>query len=119
MTDQELNEAVARKLGWTDIKDRRELGYGIKWTGKNPNKDYSDLPEGYDSFDLLPSYSTDIAAAWEIVERLFESEWAMELESYPIGREWMCRLSQQGEKTILGEASTAPRSICEAFLKLP
>jgi hypothetical protein len=92
---EDLNTLVARKLGKGHIQD------------------------GWEKVCVIPAYSTSIAAAWEIVEWLFKTEWALNLKSYPIGREWICILTQQGEKNILAEATTAPLAICRAFLKLP
>jgi hypothetical protein len=98
MTDQEpmskanINEAVARKLGYTEIL-------------KEP-----------------PDYCRSIEAAWEVLEAMnkkgyvtvergiLEPEWQCSIN-------WA-----EGEQTdflIIELADTAPLAICKAFLKLP
>lgn len=86
VTDDKLNELVALKLGW-DI---------------NPQT-------------FIPHYSTDIKAAWEIVEFMKCEFDLMKMPSPPTW--WACFKKNFGE--FDGEADTAPRAICEAFLKLP
>jgi hypothetical protein len=98
MNDQEINEAVARKLG------------------KDPDgftKDYS-------------NYCHDIAAAWSIVERLKEHSISLYLADPSAA--WFCAIfpwdgvggdehsKRKGE--VEAEAETAPKAICKAFLKL-
>lgn len=58
----------------------------------------------------VPRYSTEIAAAWEVVERFLP----MQLE-FTIGK-WEC-WSYAGEKLCSAEAGTAPLAICLAALK--
>lgn len=72
-------------------------------------------------------YSTDIAAAWEVVEKLrtlaFVSIGTANGELMPNGlpeRLWVCTLSCLGDDVhshIEGEADTAPLAICRASLK--
>ena len=110
LTDQELNEAVARKLGYELLPTDRILPNGkpLKAWGK---------PPFYETNWLVPPYSTDIKAAWEIVESL-----ATKAESIGTGPiieishdgSWHCKFG-----VIVTQAPTAPRAICEAFLKLP
>lgn len=83
LSDQELNEAVARKMGH-QIATKE----GLHIMGK----------DGF-VYDM-PAYSTDIEAAWEIVKYL---------ES---------KVKEMGNTAWGSEADTAPRAICEAFLKL-
>lgn len=83
MTDTELNEAVARKLGCSGERN--------SWT---------------------MNFSTSIEAAWEIFEKT---------TSWFLGKHfeggYLCRLGTQSG-FYEAEADTAPRAICEAFLKL-
>ena len=99
VTDSELNEAVARKL----VVECFDCG-----RKKNHPK------EGCN----IPTYSTDIAAAWEILERLNHSYNAVRW--IPSLVMWECVLNATDPKqpTIV-RSDTAPRAICEAFLKLP
>lgn len=131
MTDSELNEAVARKLGYEICT---EAGHVI----------------GKDGFAYdLPLYSTSIAAAWEIVEYIatkLDPNGPREMTKHSDGRDryvgygfhlehhsenarekWICTLPEivcappyeEMNDYIQEEADTAPRAICEAFLKLP
>ena len=99
MTDQELNAAVAKKLGADP-----ELGCccftrpACRHEGNN-------------------NFCTDIKAAWEIVASLqprsydFRLEWDID---YTIDQwMWFCRIA--GKEA---SAETAQRAICLAFLKL-
>lgn len=90
MTNQEINEAVAKKLGW----DNKPFHGYIR-----PN---------------MPNYSTDISAAWEVVEKH-----QISLKYY--GEAWDCTLTKLLDgRWINAEstADTAPMAICLAFLKL-
>ena len=64
-------------------------------------------------FDQLPKFSTDIAAAWEVMEK-FESVNRVERRYYPT--HWWCEL---GADIYSFEAigDTAPHAICLAALK--
>ena len=110
-TNQSINEAVARKLGWKeDLRTSywiRETVAGVEGTRK----------------DSLPDYCTSIAAAWEIVEylRLKKKKTkpifflrGLTIQSRSNSRKW--RVYLHGK---LGIADTAPMAICLAFLKLP
>lgn len=86
------------------------------------------IPEGADTQYLetcmdLPYYSTDIAAAWEVVEKLFQSGFDLYLETFKDDEDKpQCRVSFQaidnqdkGSGPIY--ADTAPHAICLAALK--
>ncbi len=59
----------------------------------------------------IPRYSTDIAAAWEVVERL---RMKVEAGNYPRSITASCWVSPE---LIEAEASIAPLAICRAALK--
>lgn len=106
MTDQELSEACARKLGWT-YNPCSENDRLSTWT----------KPDGtYGGFKVdCPAYSTSIEAAW----KLFESK---QFYNGGIAKniwgKWVCSWDRGGGDWITEAADTAPRAICEAFLKL-
>ena len=59
---------------------------------------------------LLPHYSTDIAAAWQVVEKADEFEmWNH------TGKSYGCRLTFRN-KQAFAKAATAPLAICRAAL---
>lgn len=90
MTNQEMNEAVARKLR---VRPR--------------DVDFETWP---------PPYSTDISAAWEIVEKLKATE--LVALCFHDGH-WHCEINCcDGERPIDEEGDTAPMAICLAFLEL-
>ena len=62
-------------------------------------------------------YSTDIAAAWEVVEKLRQDGHWMTLEDDDI---WDCCFTRKVGKIKIGfaEADTVPLSICLAALKV-
>lgn len=99
MTDNEINEAVARKLGWVlglQFWNHKDKGYLLR----NP-----------------PPYATDIGAAWEIVETM-NSSWNVVSVVCEVNV-FFVKLTNMGEVWNGPLADTAPRAICEAFLKLP
>lgn len=66
----------------------------------------------------LPAYSTDIAAAWEVVEKL-RAEWMIRVGTADLlGTPWKCVMWQRYMTTggPFGEADTAPLAICRAAL---
>ena len=81
---------------------------------------------GETEYDPCPAYSTDIRAAWEVVEKMAEGEgWQLSLNG-PIGgwraecTWWGCSIPLIGVRKNLhhkAEAATAPMAICLAALK--
>jgi hypothetical protein len=90
MTNEEIDEAVARKLGL-------EI-----------------YPQTF-----IPHYSRSIAAAWDVVEKLFRDGMCIQINI--AGNEKMvgCRIGDKYQSKENGEADTAPMAICLAFLELP
>ncbi len=64
--------------------------------------------------DHSTEFSTDIAAAWEVVEKL-RSSFFIHLEYQP-HYGWTCLITM-GEVAVIGEAGKAPLAICLAALK--
>lgn len=89
MTDQEINEKVARKLGKITFES-----------------------DGSPCYCEMPDYSTSIEAAWEIVERN-DHYVALKREKGV----WFCSLGIKSNEWSY--ADTATMAICLAFLKLP
>lgn len=116
MTDQEINEAVARKLGYTPDP--------VMWGPKPENKFWrigKCLP--------IPAqdYCHSIEAAWEIVEILSKKK----LEPvilHTVGSGWSFNVLNRPsshddddftEQVNVDKNKSAPMAICLAFLKLP
>src|ERR1041384_5005958 len=107
MIDQEINEQVARKLGWTE--NAPEVGRAC-WHN----------PQGFDCY-TVPDYCQSIKAAWEIWEKLRDMGYDLQLFSSWDRRNIVCfNLTFKGDisKNYQAEADTAPMAICRAFLKL-
>lgn len=73
----------------------------------------------------VPHYSTDIAAAWTVVERLEAMGWVVRVSQYQLNpTKWNCRfVPTTGEMLDTGayvfdDAPTAPHAICLAALKV-
>lgn len=66
----------------------------------------------------IPAYSTDIAAAWEIVENWTTvGDYRFELHGYG-QHSWGAGWANGNGWLASADAPTASRAICEAFLKL-
>jgi hypothetical protein len=89
---------------------------------------------GY-TYETIPPYSTDIAAAWEVVEKMVSrmgygdlhflwegpifkpEDKYLTAEGYPLGTTcWYIRLENAGRRHIIC-APTAPHAICLAALR--
>lgn len=99
---------VAERLGWRSIEYSRD-GYLIGY------------PLGKRLFAVIPSYVRDIKAAWTLVEYLAFHGIRTRLEAACTGnkRAIIAELEYHGETLARAEALTAPRCICEAFLRIP
>jgi hypothetical protein len=62
----------------------------------------------------LPYYSTDIAAAWQVVERMHYNHWKLTLEYVPSKEWWYAAFDMIGR--VGGSTGTAPLAICRAAL---
>ena len=95
MTDQEINEAVSRRL-------------------------FNDPPMQHIHRDL-PDYCHSIAAAWEIVDWVAEKGYEPVIMHSPREKWGVNFLEAPGDPPETGysvNAKTAPMAICLAFLKL-
>lgn len=121
MTNQEINSAVARKLGWMKLdKPDYSLSHPHYWKNEKGG------------LDELKDWSISVASAWEIVEKA-------KLHLIPTDKGWFCssgEVIEEGDgheiyhpgycvtRDLCGcgfcaIADTAPLAICQAFLKLP
>jgi hypothetical protein len=115
---RELDALVAeRVLGWKLI-DRIEMGWGEGpdvWdctNGKDADECYSPTRQHF-------APSTDISAAWAVVERMAEDAHYLDVTFEPEdeSRTWNCKLRLAGSKgEVEAYADTAPLAICKAAL---
>lgn len=96
LTNQEINEAVAQKLGYMHCAD--DL-----WA------------KGDCDPDVVPDFCGDIAYAWEVLAKVESdgSNISLQHRRDAIRDGWSCVIDE-----ALADADTAPMAICLAFLKL-
>jgi hypothetical protein len=108
-TGRELDALVAEKvMGWRDVSD----GYGTP-------------PEAtlWEAIHIIPHYSTDIAAAWQVVERMRDQGWTshytdLSLDSREPWHSWhFTGTTPPNGPTLSAQASTVPHAICLAALR--
>ena len=123
---REMDALVAeRVMGW---KNLHWVEGGKKDNASWPTGWYGDGPEN--EVYLYKNYSTDIAAAWEVVKNLIERkyEWQMEMERYGERVIFECHIcdtqhggwsgeSQWYERLSDAKGDSAPLAICRAALR--
>jgi hypothetical protein len=116
---RELDALVAEQvMGW-----KRETYSFNNWRdGKVESMELSGLmgPDGLREVDQFPFYSTDIAAAWEVVEKL-EEENIARLELTRLGWDWQKTWRVSFFTTAVSEGAIVegdivPLTICRAAL---
>lgn len=104
---RELDVLVAEKvMGWRGSSEKHYVG--------NSGKCFC--------CGIIPPYSTSIAAAWEVVEKMFYLGWDLELQYFKKNdKEYTVRVlfAEIGnqELSTLAFADTAPHAICLAALE--
>lgn len=103
MNPEEINTAVALKLGWKDIVPPHDSVLNTTgWCPKTKNR------------QQVPNFSGDISAAWEIVEFISQTHAVVISSEHFQGiEEWACFIDGEGHL-----AEKAPLAICRAFLTL-
>lgn len=87
---------------------------GIGWQGGNPI-------DGYDGrWPWPPPYSTDVAAAWSVVEKLTDNQDGYCFDLYrgtfpDQPPEWVCA-TLRGRGMVVACGQTAPLAVCRAAL---
>jgi hypothetical protein len=108
---RQLDAEVAALMGWQPISWRTEGEETDLW-GYHPDSPVA---------RVLPHYSSDIAAAWAVVEKMAEiygkGVWIQVALTDGLDSEgpWICQLSYTGGPMIAEQgAETAPQAICKA-----
>ena len=101
MTDTEINEAVAKKLGYW----KNEMIPGRVTYTKGPN-----------TVAPTPDFCNSMEAAWELVEKM---EWFCIEKDHNTGAWSVWDMAGTEEATLICNADTASMAICLAFLKFP
>jgi len=120
---REMDALVAEEvMGWTYISP---LYCGYPASGPiGPNEAVPYKWPARLGATQVPNYSTDIAAAWQVVEHLYSEKWIVGIGSLvQVPREWRCELCNMWEddfsrcpSDIEANADTAPLVICRAAL---
>lgn len=102
--NRELDARIAEHvMGWTDVR------LAFDWMGTAPGKNWR---------EVVPPYSTDISAAWLVVQKLGARGFMMHKSI--VGNYWRARFDVPvvalEEPYVLAE--TAPLAICRAALLL-
>lgn len=116
---RELDALVAEKvMGWKWCEN--DIG---KESLQPPSEEYAFLSPNHPVFwadekgytKIMPHYSTNIADAWKVVEKMRENFWVQ----VDVGDIILCSMGEYGFvcSTIQAEAETAPLAICLAALK--
>lgn len=126
---RQLDELVAeRVMGW---KRGRTFGNGNgEWIIDGKGYDYHHI-----SWEVTPKYSTDIAAAWEVLEKVASENWLISIEravnlgkitgissglgwkpSFFASAQWPLKRDRREGCVI--NAPTAPLAICRMSLKI-
>ena len=111
---RELNVAVAERVMGRCFHVWGTPNDGLLWTCTKCG-----ITEGAAGGPLNPRYSDEIAAAWQVVEKMREQGWWVEVRSdynatVPLTRT-ICAFGK-GQVCEFAEADTAPEAICLAAL---
>jgi hypothetical protein len=122
MTDEELRIEIAKAKGWT-FWVSKEKWYAVAMPGKEPPFSSGYRTQVYDPENYHPSWeghawSTDIAAAWVLVEEMRENGLLLSLRDSGVNWFVVIRSEKGGEYADVAKANspTAPRAICLAYL---
>ena len=113
---RDMDKLIAQKIfSWLSARLKQGL-----W---NPKK-HDPLYYSCDEPDEVPHYSTDIVAAWKLIQRFTTWISPPRLASYHVlvlawvgggdNNEWACAIGNESSRTL---ASTAALAICRAALK--
>jgi hypothetical protein len=118
VSDRELDALVAEKvMGWRWLKDDERPGRWLQY-GTSPGRSPATGSEQvvWGMMNRLPLYSTSIADAWQVVEKMR----AMGKEAELFWTDQGCEVFFARESSIhegYGFTTTMPRAICRAALK--
>lgn len=124
---REMDALVAEQvMGWTNCQkcefatwlssDKSIIASGEQWRGNPLPLDIAQ--EVSDKFnprwETIKNYSTDIFAAWKVVEK--SAGFMVENRQVYKPDEWECEIAFEGTYIYFASANTAPLAICRAAL---
>lgn len=120
MTNEEIDQmAAGRELD--RLIAEKVMGWKLVDPIKYPADKYCGFPPGQ-QFDYIPKYSTEIAAAWPLMERITKDKrfyYGVEMITHLHSNGWLIVVFGESKKyhDIYVFAETAPLAICRATLK--
>lgn len=115
MIDLELREKVARLMGWEyDPKVGELLQCGVVQHAGIPGKSLAWLIRY--GVGGIPAYETDIAAAWDVVEKMREMGFEFDCCQEPNGVCWARFTHADGRTSAKYVSTPMPLAICRAAL---
>jgi hypothetical protein len=104
---RELDALIAaRVMGWTGVRIDHPGGEEIRM---------GTSPEGKGG--VVRHYSTDIGAAWAVVEKMRAAGWSFTLQPYPGATTWDVIFGRFGSGAWARDIADAPYAICLAALR--
>lgn len=109
MESRDIDRKIAKLMGWRYREYYLDGKSTMGWFQSNGN--FADL-------DRVPSYTTDIAAAWMVVEKMSGGR-SDNFSIHRTGGRYGCRFRdiESADKPEFSEADTAPMAICLAALR--
>lgn len=123
--DRELDVRVAKALGYTVYhydKDYAKNCYYQLFDGDGGPVVYTngwrdgERKTEEEAWNDVPRFSTDLAAAWALVEYLIDNQMDTEVHCTRAQRNYFVLVHIIGGRKIREYADTAPEAICKAFL---
>jgi hypothetical protein len=117
MTNKELNDKIAEKImGWKKVAFPTPFR-GLEWMW--------DRREGclFIEAQTTPDYCGDIKYAWQVVEKMFEDDWLIEITGSQVfgpdmgGYDVMFDCKCQARGRFKADADTLSQAICKAALR--
>lgn len=105
LTDEELRVKAAELAGWIECRTFTTLAAPL---GMPPH------PVDDGAFEVLPDYPHDIAAAWELVEKMKSDDMLPTVE-FADGEWWCDWFGMEGPGNAT-DGDSAPRAITRAFV---
>lgn len=105
---RDLDALVAEKvMGWMTRGTGESISDPAEWV----------MPNGLRGREAPPFYSTDISAAWQVVEKMNRDGWCFRVASASPDNNYYEGYFVKGDKVSQVWLDTAPHAICVAALK--